>query len=203
MMHIPQGGGRLPSGFREVQYIEGTGTQYCTTGIVPFDTCAEVDFEYGDTSWSTDAVICGKWDASDQRYYAVNKNNSGKITFTTRKNSAKWTINVDKNRHTIVFNNALHQCLFDGEVKATSQDYVCTAGSSEIGLFCRNNASPLAIAKGKIYYAKFSDNSNDTVIGEFIPCVKTAGNVPGFYDLVSNQFFGSITSDSFIAGPSV
>ena len=50
---------------------------------------------------------------------------------------------------------------------------------------------------------KFYD-SNDDLIGDFIPCISKSDNRVGFYDLVTNSFFDSSSTWGlkFIAGPS-
>ena len=63
MMYSPKKSGRLPSDFQEVEYIQGTGTQYINTLVIPTSkTGWEIEFEqtkadawyFGvDTGWLT------------------------------------------------------------------------------------------------------------------------------------------------------
>ena len=203
MMKKASGGGsRLPEGYTEVEYIESSGTQYIQTNIVPRDTKTECDFQF---SVAAESTIVGKWDGSNQRYYAVQIDANKKFKFGNRSNTSKWTGGSDTNRHTIVFNDSSHGAYLDNSLKATDSTFACTGGSCGIGLFARTcyNEPTESYASGKIFHVKFTNNATDEVLGEFIPCVRDADSVAGMYDLVTNAFFGNNGTGSFTAGSPV
>ena len=55
MMHWNQRRSRLPEGYREVDYLEGTGAQWIDTGVIPSyasgdDVYSQIEFKCLDTS---------------------------------------------------------------------------------------------------------------------------------------------------------
>ena len=195
--------GGLPSGFAECEFLQGTGTQYIISDVIPRNTKTEADFEFGAIASIKDGLIIARWDSSNQRYYGAFKSSQNTIRFTTRANSAKWNTPFDTNRHTFVFNDSAHGAYFDGELRATDAAFACISGDRPLGIFCRHSTSIEAISPAKIYSLKFTDNDTDTVIGEYVPCVKTSTGEAGMYDLIGRKFYGNDGTGDFIAGPAI
>lgn len=205
MMQTAQsgGGGRLPSGYAECEFLQGTGTQYIISDIIPRNTKTEADFEFGDIASTKDGLIIARWDSNNQRYYGAFKSSTNTFRFTTRANSAKWNTSFDTNRHTFVFNDSAHGAYFDGVLRVTDAAFACTSGDRPLGIFCRHSTNVEAISPAKIYSLKFTDNDTDTVIGEYVPCVKTSTGEAGMYDLIAGKFYGNDGTGDFIAGPAI
>lgn len=170
--------------YQYVDYASADGDAYVSTGIVPRNTMTELKFKL-DTVVA-DVTMCGKFEGSNQRYYVGNVNASKNFTFVTRSNSITSIGAANTNVHTQILNNASHQAIHDGVVKKTSSDFACTSGSVPIYLFTRDGSGK---CKGRIYYATFTDNDTDTVLGNFRPAKRISDDVVGFWDTVSQTFF--------------
>lgn len=196
--------GRLPSGFAECEFLQGTGTQYIISDVVPRNTKTEADFQFGDIPSNTDGIVTSRYDTGNQRYYTLFKTSVNTLRFVSRDNNNAWQTPFDTGRHTFVFNDSAHGAYFDGLLKNTKATFACTAGDRPLGIFCRNSTHGAeAISPVKIYSLKFTDNDTDTVIGEYVPCVKTSTGEAGMYDLIGHKFYGNDGTGDFIAGPSV
>ena len=195
---------RIPSEYRQVEYIQSNGTQVIVTDIIPRDTRTIVTFEFVDFIANKDNFITGVWNANDQRYYAAWITSSGRFEVHNRSNATKWTGPTNPTgKHTVDFNNASHQMLYDGEVKATDSTFAITSGDGELAIFDRGGDNEFTnfVSKAKIYSLKYEDNTTGNAVGEFIPCYRKSDNVVGMYDLVSEQFYVDyLSGDPFIKG---
>jgi len=204
-MMVQAGGRRLPEGYTEVEYLQGTGTQYILTTIVPRNTCVEADFKFGSIASGTDGSIIGKYEVDDQRYYALAKDARNRFKFSTRKNKNAWSATTfNTNRHQTIFNDADHRAYFDGSLKATNSDFSCTGGTTPLTIFARNNSTGVEfITPVTIYSLKVTDNDTGNILGEFVPCIRDSDNKAGMYDLATSQFYGNDGTGDFIAGDPV
>lgn len=200
---------RIPSTYRQVEYLQSDGTQGITTDIIPRDTRTIVTFEYLAITASADNFITGVFNSNNQRYYPAFVNNEGNFLFMNRSAAAspRWTNAISINvKHTVDFNNASHQALFDGDVKLTDATFAITSENNKLAIFCRGHNSTdryLATAStARIYSLKCEDNGTGNAIGEFIPCYRKSDNVGGFYDLVTETFYTDVISgNAFTWGP--
>ena len=55
----------------------------------------------------------------------------------------------------------------------------------------------------RLYYCKITNNNNNTVLREFIPCYRKSDNAIGMYDIANYKFYANAGSDSFIKGTDV
>lgn len=192
---------RLPAEYRQVEYVASNGTQGITTDIIPRDTRTLITYEFIDFISGHDNFVCGVWNDGNQRYYAVCVISSGVFRFVNRSNSTKWTGPTKPlGKHTVDYNNASHQVIYDDVVRATDATFALTGGDGKIGLFTRDgNIGYSSIVK--IYSAMFEDNTSGNVVGNFIPCYRKSDGVIGLYDLVTEQFYtDKFDGDSFTKG---
>ena len=66
-------------------------------------------------------------------------------------------------------------------------------------LFTTNSGSELTIKKDKIIY-KFEMYSNESLVRNFIPCLRNSDNKPGMFDTVSGTFFTNVGTGEFLWG---
>lgn len=191
---------RLPSGYRRLDYIESTGTQYIDTGFIPnqdtrinltasptsvaeaSDGAGFIPYGAGE-SYNNLAFECY---TSDSRY----EFNYG--SYNTFMGSPvvgqKLQISHNKNQITLIADN-------NTQSTATSILNTFTAPRN-MTLFAINRATPL---KGllKLYSCQIYDNG--TLIRDFIPC-KNSSDEPGLYDLVNQQFYSNAGTGTFVIG---
>ena len=184
----------LPSGYKRLEYIQSTGTQYIDTGFVPNqDTRVLMDIT---PSATTTQWVFGSRDASYKNTYCLpimsvtrvrSDYNSGDLTKTVP--SVLRRVIIDKNK-----NNALF-----GEV-SFSHTYASFNSGFSLLLFSVNTGGAVNanMFKGKTYSCKIYDNG--TLVRDFVPCQKPDGTI-GLWDDVNSLFYGNAGTGTFTAGP--
>lgn len=188
----------LPSGYRRLEYIQSSGTQYINTNVKPNqNTGVFLDFE-PTAAYSSIAGIFGVRDTNS----ATSPNqfvfwNDGASTFRTDYFGTQKTMTVstlltrqqvDKNKNITTI----------GPVSATNTASTgqCT---NNLYFFCTNAAGASNyFSKYKFYSCQIYDN--DTLVRDYIPCQTTAGEI-GLWDDVNSVFYGNAGTGTFIAGP--
>lgn len=187
---------RLPSGYKQLEYIQSSGTQYVDTGFKPNqDTRCLCDFQY--TKNATAAVFMSRPTSNDSAMFGV-FNIGGKLRsdYNTEKKSFSASLSplgrltYDKNKNI---------CQIGDET------VVNTAGTFSaiynLYLFCSNDGDTAAyFSSGYLYSSKLYDNA--TLIRNYIPCSNPSGAI-GLYDLVNSKFYANAGTGVFTAGPEV
>lgn len=190
------GTSKLPEGYTELEYIQGTGKQYVNTEFVPNqDTRVVCDCEYAATfsaSWLFGArVSVGKSAFAFLAYenkFRTDYNNSYSLYFGAGTTKAT---HVDKAKNVTVVNGS------------ETIDDTYAAFNSQYSLFLlavNTGGTASGYATAKIKSCKIYDNG--TLVRDFIPAMNSSG-VVGLYDLVSKAFFGNAGTGYFLPGPAV
>lgn len=188
----------LPSGYKEVEYIQSSGTQYINTGFIPkYDSRIVLDAEVTNSS-----IACALFGA---RSAASGTNPSANVLFslsggTIRSDyygsmvSSTTTVSgrtiFDKNKNVVSFGSN------------TITNNRSTASSNQtLFLFAVQTAgSATLLATMKLYACQIYDNG--TLVRDFHPCTNESGAV-GLYDLVGKQFYSNAGTGAFVAGAEV
>ena len=188
----------LPSGYKRLEYIKSSGTQYIDTGFKPNqNTRVVMDVTPVD-------VILGKmWCAFGVRqnsiYFGLYKASTGNMNLTWfygSNYSNYFTVDYAKRHNLEVNKNA-------ASVDGISKSYAAQTFQFTIPLFllCDNDAgSPTSAGAALLYSCQIYDNG--TLIRDFIPC-KNASGVIGLWDDVNSVFYQNAGSGTFTAGPEV
>lgn len=191
----------LPSGYKPLEYIESSGTQYIDTGVrvMPENyqqlkmsvTCEKIGQGAGASNWLVDGsnvanayfymgVYNGKY------YYGCGTTDHntgissvvGKQTFTLDIPSAKFTVS-----------NAVDVSISTEAVTASAPLYL-------FGF----SYSPVRCYAEKIYSCQIYTGA--TLVRDFVPCKNASGAV-GLYDTVGGQFYANAGTGTFTAGPEI
>lgn len=191
-----QGGGILPDGYTQLEYIQSSGTQYIDTIFKPnqnsrvvftFDPITTKEEWYFGTRTSTGSndrfscLLAGDSDSIRTDFAGMNLTThvvpSGKTTIDKNKNvtniSGQSFTNTMAN-----FSAPYNLFLFAGNTGGTAN------GQSSI----------------RLYSCKIYDDG--VLIRDFYPCKNPAGTV-GLYDIVSNVFYDNAGTGTFAAGPEI
>lgn len=198
----PQPSGRLPEGYTELAWIEGTGTQYIDTGFNP-TTETRLVMEISDLVRGSSNVLFGSRNpnspTSAYMFGAVLTSSStnalrsdyfgSNVTITPADLTIKTTI--DKNEN-----------LFSAfGITAENTELSGKQCPDPLFLFCYNNEGSAGYyAKYKLYSCKIYNNG--VLIRDFVPCTNPTGTA-GLYDLIGNQFYSNAGAGEFAAGPEV
>ena len=192
----------LPSGYKRLEYIQSTGTQYVDSGFIPNgETSVEIAFEsavinsttsgnypvYGAASnYNSNAFEL--WSLADGFCtYGSQPYKSGFGLSANVKYISKQTKNVlEINNQTLTFTKQTFSAPYNLLIFATHRSGGITISASD--------------ARLKVYYCKIYDNG--TLVRDFIPCKNASGAV-GMWDDVNSTFYGNAGSGTFTAGPEI
>lgn len=198
----------LPSGYKKLEYIEGTGTQYIDTGVsAPSGVaifCEVTLVGYAGTLNS----IFGAVDAEPPHY---------RDYFAAHKDRGDWELGAygysNFGISTLGEKLRIDCCTISGAISCTingvSQSVDTTIGgngarsSLPIYLFAMNFSGGLNAAKMKLYNFKiYLDSSKENLVRDFVPCKNTSGIV-GLWDNVGGKFYQNAGSGVFVSGPEI
>ena len=195
----------LPSGYTELEYIEGTGTQYILTNIVPTDTTGiNMSFKFYDNA--SDKVYFGSGNTTNDDGYWFGSNNSrGYFRWDVLYSGAQGNT-----PYIIVSQNQLLnvQMNYQNNRELIVDDTIYFSGLPTLGnktapltIFGYNNDTTNTISlipKMQLYNFKVSNGT--TIIADFIPCFRNSDGKPGVYDVVGNAFYTNQGTGEFTKG---
>ena len=183
----------LPSGYRRLEYIQSSGTQYIDTGFAPNqDTRVFCDVVF--VASSTAYWLFGARNGNQDRTFGFltydNKYRSDFNTSTdeylTGVQSGRFTI--DKDRNVTKINGQTAKTATVGTFQCTHNLYL---------LANNNNGTVGGQCTATMYSCQIYDNG--TLVRDFVPCVNASGEA-GLYDLVNKKFYGNAGTGTFISG---
>lgn len=184
----------LPSGYKRLESIQSSGTQYVDTGFQPNQ----------DTRVFCDAVFV----ASSTAYWlfgARNGNQDRTFGFLTYDNQYRSDYSTSTDEYLTEVQSGRFTVDKDGNVTKINGE---TARASTAGTFqCTHNLYLLANnnngtvggqCSATLYACQIYDNG--TLVRDYIPCQTTAGEI-GLWDDVNSVFYGNDGTGAFTAGP--
>ena len=184
----------LPSGYKQLEYIESSGTQRIDSGVrVPKGANMKIVMDaqfpsqtgvYGGSDWYF------QWAPGPD--YAIMKGSTTGFPIGNR------------DIVTIEYKNDIETLYVNGQ-QAAQQDWSAqNYPNYKIGLFCMFTAKDVWFTSntqiGKKYSYKIYDN--DTLVRDYIPCQTASGEI-GMWDDVNSVFYGNDGTGTFTAGPVV
>ncbi len=195
-------GGRLPSGYTELQYIESTGTQWIDTGFKP-DQYTRVSLEFQATSNPSNDWILGVRKSTNVDSYGAMAGSSTSITSWFGTASVTKTVSPITNRFNFDKNKEETTISYDdGESVIISNSP--SEFKSEYNLFLLNinlaDSPANAAISGRLYSCKIY--SDEQLVRDFIPCINPDGII-GLYDLEHSIFYENAGTGNFVSGPEI
>ena len=186
----------LPSGYKRLEYIKSTGTQYINTGFAPNQSTRVVC----DTVFA--AVLAGTW-----LFGARHANADRTFGFLTYQNSYRSDFDTSSNETITETQSGRFTVDKDGNITKINGSTVKTAAagtfqcSHSLFLFANNNNGTVGgYGTATVYSCQIYDNG--TLIRDYIPCQTTSGDI-GLWDDVNSVFYGNAGTGTFTAGPEV
>lgn len=186
---------KLPSGYKQLEYIQSSGTQYIDTGFIPNqDSRLIIDVQLLATSGYPS--IFGTRNSNGWMFWCY-ANSATEIIYGYDSNKFRATCTMS-DRLLIDANKNIF--LVNGGALITDTARSFTA-KGNLYLHATNNAETLQyVSQMKSYFCKLYDNG--TLIRDFIPCSNPSGAI-GLYDLANNKFYANAGTGVFTAGPEV
>ena len=181
----------LPSGYKQLEYIESSGTQFIDTDIKAKNNTkviAECNITYG-TNW---VMILGSYDTG--AYFSWWANATNIYAYYGSQNKSG---NGATGKQTIIANGSKWS---DSANSFVFSDASFTAPSTMYLFSVHNGGSSYANASMKLYACQIYDNG--TLVRNFIPC-RTPNREIGLWDDVNGVFYGNAGTGTFTAGPEI
>ncbi len=179
----------LPEAYREVEYIQLTGTQYVDTGIIPSNHKIEAkfDFETLETEFlfgtTTGIYYYSFLNSNNEYWWGTYGPSGGQINNGTSSSGI----------HTLVYNGSNNSIVLDETTLGQGTEL---SSLSNILIGAQNTNGQFSLA-GKIYYFKITDKSTGQLVRNMIPCHRKSDNVIGLYDTVNNVFYTNDGTGTF------
>ena len=187
----------LPSGYKRLEYIQSSGTQYIDTGVAANgNTGFAVDF-------STTSAVSTSGYGSILGCLNYGSNRYGIGTYPDRSGGQLCYGSAIYNPY-ITVGNRLQVSLLNGSIKTPNGTETVGAQTFNVGATItvfgrkRTDGSVDELSKTKIYALTIYDNGD--LVRDFIPCQKPDGT-NGLWDDVNSVFYGNSGTGTFAAGP--
>lgn len=186
----------LPKGYKRLEYIQSSGTQYVDTLLKPNqDTRVVMDLQILE-SHSGEGHLCSARSTSGGPFWILYYNNSKYTTRYGTQAGVSFSL-TDKSRH-----------IFDKNKNVTKIDSTAIEGNYEtfsvnanIPLLCRLTGTTTdGFLSANLYSCQIYDNG--TLVRDYIPCQNASGAI-GLWDAVNEVFYGNAGTGTFAAGPVV
>ena len=191
----------LPNGYTELQYIEGTGTQYINTGITGFDTGNwEIYAKWMSTSATQRnyaSIVSVYTDESTNTYRVIFSGTNG-TAYLVAGNAKAANGNrlvsgaVDQIHEATIKNGSV---VFDGTTYTTTSQGTTIPSNTQLRIF---GISSSIAAAARIYSVKVTKDG--VLRADYIPAKRDSDNALGLYDMVSGGFFANSGTGVF-TGP--
>lgn len=196
----------LPSDYRQLTYVESTGSQYINTGFTP-NGKSKIEMQIAITNYSANnCFFCARdaasgTDAKSFTAFYIKGTSSAagyyRFDFYGKSKSSSSAEDANVITNLIAENGTLTIGSFTITTSSSSSSsnmpWILLASSTSSSISSINNA-----AKAKLYSCKIYDDG--VLVRDFVPC-NNPSNVAGLYDLIGNKFYPSASSTALIAGP--
>ena len=192
------GGGSLPEGYTELEYLQSTGTQYIDTGFKPSNYTRVVADFMVDAWGSGTTFLFGAQTSNNQRYClgfsssGTMRNDYGTQYTSIDIISAGTRYTADKNKNVFTYS---------GSTQTWTQTAETFSNTLTMHLFARDYSSSPGYLKGKIYNLKIYNNT--ALVRNFVPAKLNSDGSLGLFDTVSKAFYTNAGSGTFIAGAEI
>lgn len=187
----------LPSGYKRLEYIRSSGTQYIDTGFTP-DSNSGVNMVCEMLSKSGNQAPFMTRDAPNGTYMfgifsisGVFRSDYGseKKSFSSSLSTLQ-KLSLDRNKNVCTI----------GTTTITNTASTFTAKWTLFLLASDDNGTAKFFSNAKLYSCQIYDNG--TLVRDYIPCQKPDGTI-GLWDDVNSVFYGNAGTGTFTAGPVV
>lgn len=193
---------KVPDGYRKVEYLESSGTQYIDTGVgAKYSVGIHTKFQCQSI---VNAALCGAihnvTTGYYDRHYLSPYNNQ--IGYWYTKNSNVNTPNIKTSIDVIAINTFyLNPATGVYKVNNSTGSFTALQGavSSNYGIFGRLS-DDLAMQSRPVKIYWFIMMENNIIIRHFIPVVRNSDDKPGMYDLVNDVFYTNAGTGEFTWG---
>ena len=192
----------MPSGYKRLEYIQSSGTQYVDTEFRPKNTTkVMIDFQVTAQPKSHQIIFGERTSYRDADQFVLG--------YTGHKSPAVWRSDFGSSQvsfpSTVLWSTRMTavqngpDCTLDGT--AVKNSSAVFSSTHNLFLLANNdNETAAGHISAKLYLCQISDG--EKIARFFIPC-QTAGGEIGLWDDVNGVFYGNAGTGTFEAGPVV
>ena len=191
---------RLPAGYTELAYLEGTGTQYIDTGI-ECTSDLKVQFE-GLATTNVNAAASGgihatspyfrhHWSPYNSQFYWIQKDTASTSSVALSASVNTWyNVTIDPTNGTALINGT------EKTFTALASSYTTGKSYCVFARMANNGSTQSRPSKFKF----FKMWRGGLLLRDLVPAMRDSDSVVGMYDLVSNTFLTNAGSGTFNYG---
>ena len=189
----------LPTGYQQVESIEANGTQYIDTEFVPNNNTG-IEIKFSSKSYENDDlfVFGGGVESGNQAFelypwdgkFEFNYGDS--VIFLGNNPGAGAVVTAYQSQMGIGYQ------IDGGETYSGAHPSQTFAAPYSLTIGALHREETLISKNLTIYYCKIWDNN--TLVRDYIPCIRTSDSKAGLFDLVTHQFFENKGSGIFNYG---
>lgn len=194
----------LPSGYKRLEYIQSSGTQYIDTGVSA-NGGTRIVTKVILANWSSFLALFGAIgsDTTHSNYFGVTSakqwefRTTGKVNFDQVSAGTAYELDVSTIPGSL-------KCTINGVDKSVGSDGSDESINRNVYLFAVNDGRKNAAAYNAsvtLYQTKIYDSSA-ALVRDFIPCKNSSG-VVGLWDDISGTFYANSGTGVFTAGAEV
>lgn len=207
MAKMQSGGGRLPSAYREAEYIQSSGSQFINISdeYHQYEYSVVAAFTNTRTQY---ACLCGWFDdayiatdigqSASMAVHRINGRGTSKSASVTSADYLGQKLQFDCFKAYAKITDPV-----TGTVLAENNNYFELVDSPLWVFHCDSNKSYMIkrLVSARLY--SFKAFLSGSLAVDLVPCYRKSDNTPGLYDLVSDTFFTNQGTGDFIVGPNV
>ena len=191
--------------YQQVEYLQGTGTQYIDTGIIPSNTdTVASDFQLTNNTISDNTLFYIDNGSAQTNAYGISMANLADRKLYVCGWGDKYTSVFSTNlvKHTMSLCNGVFT--LDNNIVSTSESSSTSPNvTRSIKLFGWDRNGTVII-KGLVRVFGFTIMSGSNVKRlDLVPCVRKSDSKPGMFDTVTETFFINSGTGEFTVGGNV
>lgn len=196
----------LPSKYRQVEYIEGTGTQYIISDI-PIQSPITIESTLIYTSGADSAFFCASYEiAGTDRKIRIGGNGHYSYYKQDYYNSyiLQGSVSINQKYDFKFYGEEGYQegwidgvSVYTQNKTHNSSDLPIDGSRATFGIMCENREGNI-LFKSQVRLFSLVVTGQNGVIGNFIPCVRKSDSKPGLYDLVLRKFYTNAGTGEFV-----
>ena len=213
---ISQNKGILPQSYKQIEYLESTGTQCIITDLY-FKSEYDVDYEYYISSLPTDTTSnAAFWSTYNKTkdadwHFSSNWGNGyvgqpmlfGWKYYASTYTTATVMQLAKANTKTRIYTKDDKWYSTKGAFNGNGDNKMTAGKTSPVPLklygdYSTKNNGIFNMCNLRFYYFKVTEGDN--LVAHFIPCYRKSDNEAGLYDLISGKFYTNNGTGNFLIG---
>lgn len=201
-------GGNLPAKYKQVEYLQSSGTQFINTGVKASNGLAvraKVINTESPQGQGVNRGFLGARTSATNRFFTWVFDGQGSICYGYRdvygSIGKTWGAQTVY-EFTVTITDSVFSIERHGEYGWSWSGQITQQFAGDVNLYlyaCNDwNSSASNLLKGKVFYCTIEKDG--VLIRDFIPCYRRSDSKPGMYDLVTDTFFTNAGTGEFITG---